>query len=284
MFCDLAIKQLQYVGTRSKRRSLLLQHVDGLGTCLPVDLNETTILAKSGERFDACSVFTPLFFEARYSRTDCHDIVFSRSFFYFQRSDFVVIAPTEHKSTAIINGMTIVLFVAFVAALDLTCARDRLRFATKLILRFATGHVKSTTYFRVQPIVVFAIGFYFKLLDQRVAVEAHHLHPRSATDTVINKTRTEMRAVHPFGNLRITRVGHQKRETEVVQQPFSSTGPVLLVSSHLNQLTYERQFQFLEAQSPAQSASQLDLAAADVATTRLQAIQILHQQRVVFAQ
>ena len=179
--------------------------------------------------------------------------------------------------------MSVIFFVALVAAFDLSRLRNRFQLAPKLRLVFATNHITTARDFCLHPFVIFAVGFDLQFAPKRVCMQARRGRACATANPEINQSALQMRAVNPLRNARVRSIRHQQRQAKIAQQSLGRARPVALVVAHRNQLASEGQIRLREIQRRTQRTSQLDLRALDIATSLPQALHFIAQQPMPFA-
>ena len=91
---------------------------------------------------------------------------------------------------------------------------------------------------------------------------------------VIDQPASQMGGIHPASHIFVIIFTYQKRETEIVKQPFSSAFPVLLLLSYLYQFSGKRQIFFIQLKMGTQILADTDLEGMDIAFSSLQGGQL----------
>jgi hypothetical protein len=93
-------------------------------------------------------------------------------------------------------------------------------------------------------------------------------------DMEIDQPAPQLVAVHPIGDGRVVRVGHQEGEAETAEQAFGGPLPFPLSLAHADQFAREGHALFWQPQGSAELFADADLVAVDVAAPALQALDL----------
>ena len=141
------------------------------GNAGPILLVERRKLFETGQRIKTAGELITLFLDNIDFTANLAEPRFQLAALGLQCRDLGAIAPAQYIAAAIINTVTVILFVSATRVFDLARAGDGAGLATELLLRAATRDVKPMGQFAFQPIVVRRVWLDRQLADQGITVE-----------------------------------------------------------------------------------------------------------------
>src|SRR5712691_241609 len=166
--------------------------------------------------------------------------------------DLGLVRPAENISRAIVQSVTVVLFVPLASALDLAGAGQRLGLAAKCVEGLAARIIEALDKVRLDPGVEAGIRPDRQLADERLWMKSGERSGASIPDAIVDDALAQMRALDPSGHRGIVLVRNEDRHGVVVQQPLDRSLPCPFLLAHLHQLADERQIAFVELQGEAE--------------------------------
>src|SRR5471032_1178078 len=130
--------------------------------------------------------------------------------FDFKGRDLGFVGPSQYISAAIIQTMTVVLFMTFTRRLDLARARDRPCFTAELFLGAAANHVEAVCDLALKPVIEGRIRLDRQLPGEGIGLQSGQLAPHAGPDPEEHKSSPEVCSVDPFHDRRVMRVRYQQ--------------------------------------------------------------------------